>query len=94
MCDASRVLDPFNFLRHGKKRGQRLDPAMQAELEAEMEANEQTAMRRRRRQSNSLFGAGSSVLGSPAKTTASGGATAMGRGTSGYTGGRDSSGLR
>jgi hypothetical protein len=93
MCDASRVLDPFNFLRHGKKRGQRLDPEIAAELEAEMEANQQTAMRRRRRQSNSLFGAGSSVLGSPAKT-ASSGATAMGRGTSGYTGGRDSSGLR
>ena len=50
-----------------------LDPAVQAEIEAEMAANQRTAQVRRRRRSSSLLGAGNRVTGNPAVSSSPGG---------------------
>lgn len=81
--------DPFNThvstghrrIRALRRHGEPVTPEMQAEIEAEQAANERTALVRRRRASNSLFGGGSSVMGTPAVTGGpAAGSSALGRG--------------
>ena len=60
-----------------------IDPALQAEIEAEQAANQRIAQIRRRRRSSTLFGAGNRVLGTYASTAPGVGASALGGGGGG-----------